>query len=91
MKLNYPIVYALMPIVEPAGWVPGLNELERQYDTACYIVSKCFLIGEKTTYTENGKKKLTYEVVFPYQRSHSTWEYSIPTYNLIHGHCTNSE
>ena len=35
MKLNYPIVYALMPIVEPAGWVPGLNELERQYDTAC--------------------------------------------------------
>mgnify|MGYP005764476403 CR=1 FL=1 len=91
MKLNYPIVYGLMPIVEPAGWVPVLNELERQYDTACYIVSKCFLIGEKSTYTENGKKKLTYEVVFPYQRSHSTWEYSIPTYNLIHGHCTNSE
>lgn len=91
MKLNYPIVYALMPIFEPSGWVHGLNELERQYNVTCYIISKCFLISEKTIYQEDGKKKLTYEVVFPYQKSHSTWVYNVPTYNLIHGHCTNSE
>ena len=90
MKLNYPIVYALMPIIEPAGWVHGLNELERQYDTACYIVSKCFLIGEKITYQEDGKKGLTYEVVFPYQKGTFYWEYEAPSYNLIHGQCMNS-
>ena len=32
MKNNYPIKYAVMPIIEQTGWYPGLNELEREYE-----------------------------------------------------------
>ena len=40
MKYNYPVKYAAMPIIEQVGWSQGLNELERNYDVICYIVSK---------------------------------------------------
>lgn len=48
MKQNkYPITYAVMPITEQVDWYPGLNELEREYGTVAYIISKCYLISEK--------------------------------------------
>ena len=91
MKINYPIKYALMPIVEQVGWTPGLHELEREYDIVCYIVSKCHLIGNSKKYTEDGHCKEEYEVVFPYQHfEFNRWRRVIPSYNLIHGYCTNS-
>ena len=68
MKYNYPVKYAAMPIIEQVGWSQGLNELERNYDVICYIVSKCYLLSDKTKYKENGKKEKEYEVVFPYQK-----------------------
>ncbi len=74
MKYNYPIKYAAMPIMEQVGWSHGLNELEREYDVVCYIVSKCFLLSDKTKYQENGESEKEYEVVFPYQKGQYSWE-----------------
>lgn len=90
MKINYPIKYAAMPIIEQVGWSHGLHELEREYDVVCYIVSKCHLISDLTKYTEDGRCVKQYEVVFPYQPGEfSRWQRVTPSYNLIHGYCTN--
>lgn len=90
MKINYPIKYAAMPIKEQVGWSHGLDELERKCDIVCYIVSKCYLIGDLTKYTEDGKSIKQYEVVFPYQQSSfSGWQWVTPTYNVMCGYCTN--
>lgn len=90
MKVNYPIKYAAMPIIEQVGWSHGLHELEREYDVVCYIVSKCHLISDLTKYTEDGRSVKQFEVVFPYQPGEfSRWQRVTPSYNLIHGYCTN--
>ena len=90
MKINYPVKYAAMPIIEQVGWSHGLHELEREYDVVCYIVSKCHLISNLTKYTEDGRNIKQYEVVFPYQPGEfSRWKRVTPSYNLIHGYCTN--
>ena len=90
MKVNYPIKYAAMPIIEQVGWSHGLHELEREYDVVCYIVSKCHLISHLTKYTEDGRSVKQYEVVFPYQPGEfSRWQRVTPSYNLINGYCTN--
>ena len=82
MKINYPIKYAAMPIIEQVGWSHGLHELEREYDVVCYIVSKCYLISDLTKYTEDGRNVKQFEVVFPYQPGEfSRWKRVVPTYN----------
>jgi len=91
MKINYPVKYALMPIMEQIGWIHGLHELEREYDVVCYIISKCYLIGDFTKYREDGNVIKEYEVVFPYQLTEfDRWKRFEPMYNLIHGCCINS-
>ncbi len=91
MKYNYPVKYAAMPIIEQVGWSQGLNELERNYDVICYIVSKCYLLSDKTKYKENGKKEKEYEVVFPYQkREYHSWNRVIPSFNVFNHTCMNS-
>ena len=90
MKINYPIKYAAMPIIEQVGWSHGLHELEREYDVVCYIVSKCYLISDLTKYTEDGKSVKQYEVVFPYQPGEfDRWKRVFPTYNAC-GYCSDS-
>ena len=90
MKINYPIKYAAMPIIEQVGWSHGMHELEREYDVVYYIVSKCHLISDLTKYKEDGKMLKQYGVVFPYQLGEfGKWQRVVPTYNLIHGYCTN--
>lgn len=91
MKYNYPIKYTAMPIIEQVGWTHGLNELEREYDVVCYIVSKCYLISDKTIYKDNGKNDKIYEVVFPYQNGNYDWKRNVPLFNLINKECTNSD
>lgn len=90
MKINYPIKYTAMPIIEQVGWAPGLHELERKYNIVCYIVSKCYLISDLTKYTENGHSTKQYEVVFPYQLGEfNKWKRTIPSFNFCNGMCTN--
>lgn len=91
MKYNYPVKYAAMPIIEQVGWSHGLNELERNYAVVCYIVSKCYLLSDKTKYKENGKKEKEYEVMFPYQKGqYYNWERVTPSFNVFNHACTNS-
>ncbi len=91
MKYNYPVKYAAMPIVEQVGWNHGLNELERNCDVSCYIVSKCYLLSERTNYKEDGKKEPEYEVVFPYQKKrYDIWERITPSFHIFNHACTNS-
>ena len=90
MENNYPIKYAAMPIIEQVGFTYGINELEREYDIVCYIVSKCHLISNLTKYKKDGSTILEHEVVFPYRLSDfSKWKRVFPEYNL-YGQCTNS-
>lgn len=89
MRLNYPIVYALMPISEQVGWYHGLNELEREYADVCYIVSKAYLISEKVIYAGYGERKNVYEVVFPYGQYKFEWRYQEPSCNF-NNVCVNS-
>ena len=91
MKINYPIKYAAMPIIEQVGWIHGLNELERDCDVVCYIVSKCYLLSDSTKYMGNGRNVKEYEVVFPYQSNgYGKIVRTIPKFNLISYVCTNS-
>lgn len=84
MKYNYPIKYATMPIIEQIGWSHGLNELERNYGVVCYIVSKCYLLSDKTKYKEDGRSVKEYEVVFPYQRElNGIWKRTTMSYACI--------
>lgn len=92
MKYNYPVKYAAMPIIEQVGWSHGLNELERNCDVICYIVSKCYLLSDKTKYKENGKNEKDYEVIFPYQKGqYNSWERVTPSFNVFNHACINSD
>lgn len=91
MKVNYPIKYTAMPIIEQVGWNHGLNELERAYGIVYYIVSKSYLLEERKRYDREGKEKKEYEVCFPFQHAeYDKYEREIPTYNLLSNNCTNS-
>ena len=91
MKINYPIKYTAMPIIEQVGWIHGLHDLEREYGVVCYIVSKCYLITTLEKYKENGSIKHEYEIVFPYQiGDYGKWQRKIPNYHLIQDYCVNS-
>lgn len=91
MKNNYPIRYAVRPIVEQVGWSHGLNELERDYGTVAYIVSKCYVVSQTKNYSQNGEENESYSVVFPYQKDSTYNEYYRvnPSFNF-HGQCYNS-
>ncbi len=39
MRINYPIKYTIIPIIEQGSWIHGLNEFERDYDVICYIAT----------------------------------------------------
>ena len=91
MKNNYPIKYAVMPIIEQTGWYPGLHELEREYGVVCYIVSKCYVVGREEKYNRNGNTLCNYKVVFPYKKD-NLHRYLLrvePSYNCD-GKCSNS-
>ena len=84
MKNNYPIKYAVIPMIEQIGWTSGLHELEREYGTVCYIVSKCFLLNEEIIYDKEGTSKKRYKVKFPFSEDsyYPRWEREDPIYSF---------
>lgn len=89
MKNNYPIRYAVMPIIAQTGWSHGLNELERKYEPIVYIPSKCYLVKSWEDYDEKGEVKRGYKVVFPYQSTDDGWRRVEPDFNYFRGECIN--
>ncbi len=55
-EVKYPIKYALMPMKEQTGWEPGLNELERVFDTVAYICAKSYFLSERKKNSSEGTK-----------------------------------
>lgn len=92
MKNNYPIKYAVMPIIEQTGWYPGLHELEREYGIVCYIVSKCYVVGREEKYNRYGNTLCEYKVVFSYGKDNQYGDLSRvePEFCLMNGRCNNS-
>ena len=92
MKNNYPIKYAVMPIIEQTGQYPGLHELEREYGIVCYIVSKCYVVGREEKYNRYGNTICEYKVVFSYGKDNQYGDLSRvePEFCLMNGRCNNS-
>ena len=88
MKNNYPIKYALVPIVEEIGWKGNYYQLEN-YGLMYYIVSKCYLVGEEKDYKENGSFKTLYNVVFPYKECRNELIRTEPEFYPINNKCMN--
>lgn len=89
MKNNYPIRYAIMPIIEQTEWSHGIHELLRNFSEVTYIVSKCYVINKTKKYNRNGDTSITYEVVFPFEETDYGWEKTEPQYDS-YGNCRNS-
>jgi hypothetical protein len=84
MKINYPVKYAVMPVIERNDW-------RTNYNVVCYIVSKCYLVNDSTKYKENGQSVKEYEVVFPYQLGpDNNWKRTNPSFDHFSGNCDNS-
>ncbi len=91
MKNNYPIKYAVVPIMGPTNWACGLNSLEKEYGIESYIVSKCYLVKETKSYNMNGTVDINYHVVFPYRLDQfDLWKKVEPLFNTLKGDCINS-
>ncbi len=94
MKINYPVFYAVMPILEQTGWTLGVNELKRDYNVVGYIASKCFLMEKRTVYSEDGEERMEYEVSFLYQkldaRYPNEWSFVVPRFNIYDQKCITS-
>ena len=83
MKNNYPIKYAVIPIIEQYHY-PYESE-----ETVCYIVSKCYLVAETKKYNQNGSVDKKYQVVCPYtEKEFDIWNRVEPSYNFD-GTCLN--
>ena len=83
MKNNYPIKYAVIPMLEETK--------THNPEIVYYISAKCFVIEEKKRFFKDGKEKTTYDVVMPYTQSDFyRYERQEPSYNLISNKCINS-
>ncbi len=63
MKNNYPIRYVALPLTEDGRW---RNDSEDVRGVICYLVIKCYVVGEETKYFREGDSVTTYKVVPTY-------------------------
>ena len=91
MKNNYPIKYAVMALEEYKGDEVDVKDVDKNFDIYAYIVSECYLIGERIIYLPDGDNRHKYEIVYTTKVASSgitlpfTDEYEIKTiskYNL---------
>ncbi len=85
MKNNYPIKYAIYPVVEKTGYNHGINSLENKSEIIGYIPCKCFVVSEQKEYLVNGLEKIVYNIVFPFKKGNS-FDYirTEPQYDYYH-------
>ena len=60
MKNNYPIKYSVIGIYDE------INRNTNEPEQITYIASKCYVVEENIIHNENGTKKKTYGVYFPF-------------------------
>ena len=88
--IDYPIRYALLPMVEQRGFVAGIDGIQPKYIRCGYIVSKCFVIEENTRHYGNGESTNSYNVVFPYKSFDSIYK-KMTTPIISFGKCINAD
>lgn len=85
-QVKYPIKYTLIRVDENGNGVSYVEPSLRASTTVAFIVSKCYLVGEKTEYFKEGKSKKSYDVVFPMGLPHllgsKNWHMVIPDRNF---------
>lgn len=80
MRINYPVKYAVMPVMEE----PCYGN-DNEWTTLCYIVTKCYVLTEYTEYDAEGFKTDKKEVLCPYKKDpyeYDTWRRTLPTKTL---------
>lgn len=87
MKNNYPIKYALMALEEYKGEDIAIKDIDKNFDIYAYIVSECYLIGERIIYLPDGDNRHKYEIVYSFNPE--TDEEVYPEYSN-NGICYNS-
>lgn len=68
-EINYPIKYAVMPIVEQFGRDYYINNQLHRDVLVSHIVSKCYVLSEEKEYFKDGTSKISYRVLFPWQKN----------------------
>lgn len=63
MKNNYPIRYVALPLSENGRWQ---SDEGQDRGIICYLVIKCYVVGEETKYFREGKVSKEYKVVPTY-------------------------
>ena len=61
-KMNYPIKYGVLMLIEPEGWPIGTK-----MSIKGYIPSKCYLVESSIRYYPDGTSQNFHQVVFPYE------------------------
>lgn len=84
---NYPIKYAVMALEEYKGEDVAIKELDKNFDIYAYIVSECYLIGERIIYLPDGDNRHKYEIVYSFDPETDMEVY--PEYSK-NGKCYNS-
>lgn len=69
MKNNYPIKYSVIGIYDE------INRNTNEPEQITYIASKCYVTEENIIYNENGTKKKTYGVYFPFALSNASFSF----------------
>lgn len=87
MKNNYPIKYAVMALEEYKGDEVDVKDIDKNFDIYAYIVSECYLIGERIIYLPDGDNRHKYEIVYSFNPE--TDEEVYPKYSN-NGICYNS-
>lgn len=69
MKNNYPIKYSVIGIYDE------INRNTNEPEQITYIASKCYVVEENIIHNENGTKKKTYGVYFPFVLSNASFSF----------------
>lgn len=79
MKNNYPIRYVALPLSEKGVW---RSDSEDVHGIICYLVIKCYVVGEETKYLREGYSTKEYKVVPAYRtRLPQQFDIANPEYN----------
>lgn len=79
MKNNYPIRYVALPLSERGLWQ---SDSENVHDVICYLVIKCYVVGEETKFLREGYSTKEYKVVPTYvTRLSQLFEMADPKYD----------
>ena len=81
MKNNYPIRYVALPLSEDGTWK---SDIDYVHGIICFLVIKCYVVGEESDYYREGDIHKQYKVVPTYDTFlPNNFEISEPKYDIF--------